>query len=72
MKFEKGNERLGLSEKYKLALATNGIERIQRNRLSDFMPYTYKTYMWQYRNGYLQRFSYGYGKGWSKFIWIQQ
>ena len=34
-----------LSEKYKLALATNGIEKIQRNRISDFMPYTYKTYI---------------------------
>lgn len=34
-----------LSEKYKLALATNGIERIQRSRLSDFMSYTYKTYI---------------------------
>ena len=34
-----------LSEKYKLVLATNGIERIQRNRLSDFMPHTYKTYI---------------------------
>lgn len=34
-----------LSKKYKLALATNGIERIQRSRLSDFMPYTYKTYI---------------------------
>jgi len=34
-----------LSEKYKLALATNGIKKIQRNRISDFMPYTYKTYI---------------------------
>jgi len=34
-----------LAEKYKLALATNGIEKIQRNRISDFMPYTYKTYI---------------------------
>ena len=34
-----------LSKKYKLALATNGIGKIQRCRISDFMPYTYKKYI---------------------------
>ncbi len=34
-----------LSERYKLVLATNGIERVQKERLSDFLPYTYKLYI---------------------------
>ena len=34
-----------LSEKYKLVLATNGIERVQKERLSDFLPYTYRLYI---------------------------
>lgn len=34
-----------LSEHYKLALATNGIEKIQNERVSAFLPYTYKTYI---------------------------
>ena len=34
-----------LSEKYRLVLATNGIERIQRERIEAFLPYTYKTYI---------------------------
>ena len=34
-----------LSEKFKLVLATNGIERVQRERLSDFLPYTYRHYI---------------------------
>lgn len=34
-----------LSEKYKLVLATNGIDRIQRERIQAFLPYTYKTYI---------------------------
>lgn len=34
-----------LSTKYKLVLATNGIERVQKKRLFDFLPYTYKLYI---------------------------
>ena len=34
-----------LSKKYKLVLATNGIERVQKERLFDFLPYTYKLYI---------------------------
>ncbi len=34
-----------LSEKYKMVLATNGLDIIQRNRISDFLPYTYKIYI---------------------------
>lgn len=34
-----------LSQKYKLVLATNGIERVQKERLFDFLPYTYKLYI---------------------------
>ena len=34
-----------LVEHYKLALATNGIEKIQMERISAFLPYTYKTYI---------------------------
>ena len=34
-----------LSQKYKLALATNGIERVQKERLSDFLPYTHGIYV---------------------------
>ena len=34
-----------LSKKYKLVLATNGIARVQRERLFDFLPYTYKLYI---------------------------
>lgn len=34
-----------LSERYKLALATNGIERVQKERLSDFFPYTHRLYI---------------------------
>ena len=34
-----------LSEKYKLVLATNGIERVQKERLSDFLPYTHRLYI---------------------------
>lgn len=34
-----------LSKKYKLVLATNGIERVQKERLSDFLPYTHKLYI---------------------------
>ena len=34
-----------LSKRYKLVLATNGIERVQKERLSDFLPYTYKLYI---------------------------
>ena len=34
-----------LSQRYKLVLATNGIERVQKERLSDFLPYTYKLYV---------------------------
>ena len=34
-----------LSESYKLVLATNGIERVQKERLSDFLPYTYRLYI---------------------------
>lgn len=34
-----------LSKRYKLVLATNGIEQVQKERLSDFLPYTHKTYI---------------------------
>ena len=34
-----------LSERYKLVLATNGLERVQKERLSDFLPYTHKLYI---------------------------
>ena len=34
-----------LSESYKLVLATNGIERVQKERSSDFLPYTYRLYI---------------------------
>ncbi len=34
-----------LSPNYKLVLATNGIDRIQRERIQAFMPYTYKFYI---------------------------
>ena len=34
-----------LSEKYKLVLATNGIERVQKERISDFWPYTHRLYI---------------------------
>ena len=34
-----------LSQKYKLVLATNGIEKMQKERLSDFLPYTYRLYI---------------------------
>ena len=35
----------GLAKNYRLVLATNGIDRIQRERIRDFQPYTYKTYI---------------------------
>lgn len=34
-----------LAENYKLVLATNGIDRIQRERVQAFLPYTYKTFI---------------------------
>ncbi len=34
-----------LSGKYRCVLATNGIDRIQRERIQAFLPYTYKTYI---------------------------
>lgn len=34
-----------LSKSYKLVLATNGIERVQKERLSDFLPYTHRLYI---------------------------
>lgn len=34
-----------LSERYKIVLATNGIERVQKERLSDFLPYTHRLYI---------------------------
>ena len=34
-----------LSKRYKLVLATNGIERVQKERLSDFLPYTHRLYI---------------------------
>lgn len=34
-----------LARKYKLVLATNGIDRIQRERIEAFLPYTYKAYI---------------------------
>lgn len=35
----------GLAKNYRLVLATNGIDRIQRKRIRAFLPYTYKTYI---------------------------
>lgn len=34
-----------LAENYKLVLATNGIDRIQRERIEAFLPYTHKTFI---------------------------
>ncbi|MDE7361115.1 MAG: HAD family hydrolase [Oscillospiraceae bacterium] len=34
-----------LSERYKLVLATNGMERVQKERLFDFLPYTHRLYI---------------------------
>lgn len=34
-----------LSKRYKLVLATNGIEWVQKERGSDFLPYTHKLYI---------------------------
>lgn len=34
-----------LAQRYKLVLATNGIESIQKSRISDFVPFTYKTFI---------------------------
>ncbi len=34
-----------LYKRYKLVLATNGIEWVQKERLSDFLPYTYRLYI---------------------------
>lgn len=34
-----------LSKKYRLVLATNGIATIQKPRISEFIPFTYKTYI---------------------------
>lgn len=34
-----------LAKKYKLVLATNGIDRIQRERIEAFLPYTCKNYI---------------------------
>ena len=34
-----------LSKRYKLVLATNGIEQVQKERLSDFLPYTHRLYI---------------------------
>ena len=34
-----------LAKKYKLVLATNGIARIQRERIEAFQPYTHKTFI---------------------------
>ena len=34
-----------LSKRYKLVLATNGIEQVQKERLSGFLPYTYRLYI---------------------------
>ena len=34
-----------LSKKYSLVLATNGIATIQKPRISEFIPFTYKTYI---------------------------
>lgn len=34
-----------LSQKYKLVLATNGIEMVQKERLSDFLPCTHRIYI---------------------------
>ena len=36
---------MNLSKRYKLVLATNGIERVQKERLSDFLPYTHSLYI---------------------------
>jgi len=35
----------GPAAHYKMALATNGIEKIQKERVSAFLPYTYRTYI---------------------------
>lgn len=34
-----------LAEHYQLVLATNGIEKVQKERLSDYLPYTHRTYI---------------------------
>ena len=34
-----------LAEHYKLVLATNGIEKVQKEKVSDFLLYTYRTYI---------------------------
>lgn len=34
-----------LAKKYKLVLATNGMEVIQKPRISEFIPFTFKTYI---------------------------
>lgn len=34
-----------LSEQYKVLIATNGMEYVQKERLVDFQPYTYRTYI---------------------------
>ena len=34
-----------LAERFRMVLATNGIEKIQMERVSAFLPYTYKTYI---------------------------
>ena len=34
-----------LSKKYKLILATNGLEKMQKERLTAFLPYTYRLYI---------------------------
>ncbi len=36
-----------LAQHYKLVLATNGIEKIQKERISSFLPYTHRTYISQ-------------------------
>ena len=34
-----------LSQRYQLVLATNGIDRMQRERITDFLPYTHRIYV---------------------------
>ena len=34
-----------LAERYSLVLATNGVEEIQKVRIADFLPYTYRIYI---------------------------
>ena len=34
-----------LAEEYKLVLSTNGIASIQKMRITDFLPFTHKTYI---------------------------